>query len=141
MCTVNTATNYCGYLESETHFCQGTIITTLIVSCRNYCDNKMCHLHRSAKAYFLIMIFLYICYNTRSFSATADQVIAKIRNIRAQYGRELKKTLESDKTGIPYRSQWRWFNFLDSFLRSHFPKKVHMQVYNKCKYTCKCGCS
>ncbi|PVD22080.1 hypothetical protein C0Q70_17883 [Pomacea canaliculata] len=54
---------------------------------------------------------------------TADQVIAKIRNIRAQYGRELKKTLESDKTGIPYRSQWRWFNFLDSFLRSHFPKK------------------
>ena len=63
----------------------------------------------------------------RGACRSVQDVLCSLRGVTAVYRRELQQVLEAETTEASadrYKPQWRWFHFLDSFLRNHVLQKV-----------------
>ena len=61
---------------------------------------------------------------------SVDEVLGSLRSVKSVYQRELQQVLDGEKNPSTsrYKPQWRWFHFLDSFLRNHVLQKVLLPV-------------
>ena len=60
---------------------------------------------------------------------SVEEVLGSLRSVKSVYQRELQQVLDGEKNSTgKYKPQWRWFHFLDSFLRNHILQKVQYIV-------------
>lgn len=73
---------------------------------------------------------MWTSLNFQGLLLSVEKVQSLLQSLQSVYEKELQKVMTGETNPTrTYKSEWRWFLFLDSFIRNHVLQKVAYSMY------------